>query len=324
MCKVSIIVPVYNVEKYLRRCLESLLCQSFDDYEILVINDSSPDNSQKIIDEYASKDSRIRSYKNFENLGLGLTRNRGTQEAKGSYIMFVDSDDYVAEDYIETYYNEMIIDDSIDVVVGGYYRDVNGKLSKHIQKDCVWSITTYTIACAKMFKKSFLELHDLYFTDIRMGEDVLFSMEAFCCGMNYRVMNYAGYYYYLNKDSITGTVKKNRNQERFVSDIYDRLMAKYDIRSLPKERYHVIEYTYLANMVNALVLYGKGASKEEMMEKRQYVWQDAQNRFPDFLKNPYIPLLAAKGQTLKIRIGVWGMITAYKMGIDRLILLVCR
>lgn len=324
MCEVSVIIPVYNVEKYLKRCLDSILDQSFDDYEVLVINDCSPDGSQSIIDEYAGRDSRIRGLKNDKNMGLGLTRNHGIREARGKYLLFVDSDDYVAGDYIKTYHDEIVKDPGIDVVVGGYCRDVDGKISRHIQKDCIWSVTTYTIACAKMFKKSFFEDNNLYFSDIRMGEDILFSLEALCYGMKYRVIDYAGYYYCLNRTSITGSAKTRRDQERSVTEIFNRLMAGHDIMDLPIDKYHVVEYTYLANMVNALVLYGKGASLGEMMDKRRYVWDDAKRRFPGFLKNPYIPLFAAKGQTLKIRLGVWGMISAYRLGLDRLILLVCR
>ena len=244
---------------------------------------------------------------NDKYMGLGLTRNRGIEESR---------DDYVAKDYVESYYSEMIKDPSIDVVVGGYIKDREGKLKRHPQKDCVWSVITYPIACAKMFRKSFLTENSLYFTDIRMAEDVLFSLDAYCCGYNYKVLDYCGYCYYLNRDSITGNVKKQRNQEVFVSEIFDRLMEKHDLNKLPLNDYYIVEYAYLANMVNALMVYSRGANKKERANKLDYVWEDASRRFPDFCNNPYIHLFAPKGQTLKIRFGVWVMLRAYKLKLD--------
>ena len=101
MKSVSVIVPVYNVEKYLARCLDSLLGQTQPDIEILVVNDGSTDTSGRIVDEYAQKyPDRIRAF-HMENEGVSAARNRGVAEAEGKYLTFVDSDDYVTVDYLE-------------------------------------------------------------------------------------------------------------------------------------------------------------------------------------------------------------------------------
>ena len=92
--KVSVIVPVYNVEKYIKKCLNSLVNQTLDEVEIVVVNDGSPDNSQKIIDEYTKKYKNIKSYVK-KNGGLSDARNYGIKKATGKYISFVDSDDYI-------------------------------------------------------------------------------------------------------------------------------------------------------------------------------------------------------------------------------------
>ena len=101
MVEVSIIVPIYNTEKYLRKCINSLLNQDIDNYEILLVNDSSPDNSQMIIDEYVKKYPNI--VKGFikDNGGLGDTRNFAIPYANGQYLMFVDSDDYIKENSLQ-------------------------------------------------------------------------------------------------------------------------------------------------------------------------------------------------------------------------------
>lgn len=92
--KVSIILPIYNVEKYLDRCMESLLNQTLEDIEIIMVDDGSPDNCPQMCDEYAKKDNRVKVVHK-KNAGLGFARNSGLDVAKGEYIAFVDSDDYV-------------------------------------------------------------------------------------------------------------------------------------------------------------------------------------------------------------------------------------
>lgn len=95
--EVSIIVSIYNTENYLRRCIDSILTQSFENFELILVNDESTDNSGKIIDEYKSKDKRIKVIHK-ENGGQGSARNRGLDIAKGNYIGFVDSDDWIHRD----------------------------------------------------------------------------------------------------------------------------------------------------------------------------------------------------------------------------------
>lgn len=105
--EISIIVPVYNVEKYLKRCIDSILNQSFTDFELILVDDGSTDNSGKIIDEYALKDKRIKVIHK-ENGGQGSARNRGLDIAKGNYIGFVDSDDWIHKDMYKILYENII------------------------------------------------------------------------------------------------------------------------------------------------------------------------------------------------------------------------
>lgn len=104
--KVSVIVPVYNTEKYLRRCLDSLVNQTLDDIEIIIIDDKSPDNSALIIDEYKEKhDNKIKVIHNKNNKGIGYNRNIGIKKSSGKYVVFVDSDDYLDKDNLEKMYD---------------------------------------------------------------------------------------------------------------------------------------------------------------------------------------------------------------------------
>ena len=193
MPKVSCIVPVYNVEKYLRRCLDSLLSQTITDYEIICVNDCSPDGSLAILEEYRKKyPDKLRILQNEENMGQGRSRARAILEAKGEYICFVDSDDYIKSDYMETYLTEMEKGD-FDFVIGGYIRDVEGKFQECLVSDSDWSILTYTVAWGKLFRRSFLVENAIDFSDKRQGEDVYFSLRVYYHCEHYKVIPYAGY-----------------------------------------------------------------------------------------------------------------------------------
>ncbi len=120
MAKVSVIVPVYNVEKYLEECIESLINQTLTDIEIICINDGSTDNSLKILEELQKKDNRIKII-NQKNSGVSSARNNGIENATGEYIGFVDSDDWIDSDYYEKLYNTAKKYNS-DIAAGDMYR----------------------------------------------------------------------------------------------------------------------------------------------------------------------------------------------------------
>ena len=117
--KITVIVPVYNVEHYLDKCLDSLINQTYKNLEIIVINDGSTDNSGIICQEYAQKDNRI-IYIEKENGGLSDARNVGLDKMTGSYVTFIDSDDWVESDYVEVLYNKLI-EYQADIAIGNYY-----------------------------------------------------------------------------------------------------------------------------------------------------------------------------------------------------------
>lgn len=316
--KVSVIVPVYNVEDYLGRCLDSLIDQTFGDYEIICINDCSPDNSADVLCNYQSEyPNLIKVYHNKENMGLGKTREKALTLAKGDYILFIDSDDYVKSDYISSYI-KAIEENDYDIIIGGYIRDASGKKTTHLPSNSVWSTVTYPMACAKLFKKSFITSNNLEFTQVACGEDIYFSLSAYYCGAQTKVIDYAGYYYYFNRDSITGSMDYRKNQERIMSELFSTFLGNFNLDSLPEEKRRVIEYTYLANMINALFVFNRGCGIHLMKKKLAFVRRDLQEKFPDYESNPYIGLLKPEGQTLKIRLGVGVTMLLKKMRLDAL------
>ena len=116
MSKVSVIIPVFNKEKYLSTCINSIINQSLKDIELILIDDCSSDNSYTIMEEYAKKDSRIKIYKNSNNIGTGATRNKGIKIAKSDYISFVDADDYISQNLLEINY-EAAVKNNADIIM---------------------------------------------------------------------------------------------------------------------------------------------------------------------------------------------------------------
>ena len=305
--EVSIIVPMYNVEKYIERCLSSLNNQTVESYEVICIEDCSPDGSAEIASRFSNKyPNKFRLYRNVTNFGLGKTRERGISLSEAPYIMFIDSDDYVADNYIETYLAEAK-ESNAEVVIGGYSRDVDGKITPHYPTNSDWSLISYTIACAKLYKKSFLE-----------DKDIFFSSKIFLAEPSYSVLEkYAGYYYYFNRNSITSSAKKDRQLERYIAGIYDELFDDGAFDNAEDRKLHMLEYCYYANMVNALVVYGKGCGKKRMQEKVTFVFNHAATLFKNSLANPLLRSPFIKGESMKRSMGVYLALMLHRHNLDQ-------
>ncbi|WP_404987671.1 glycosyltransferase family 2 protein [Clostridium culturomicium] len=246
--KVSIIVPIYNVEQYIYRCLDTLTSQTLKDIEIILIDDGSPDNCPKICDEYAVKDERIKVvHKN--NEGLGLARNSGIEIASGEYIAFVDSDDYVTLDMCELLYNEAK-ENNADVVYGGIFYD-NGKTIRAkscVRERTIWNSkekvkellldligtnpnerndTIMEVSVWKaLFKKSIFDDYNIKFESERkfISEDIIFDIDflRFCqCVV---VIPNAVYYYCVNPNSLSKTFRTDRFRK--VKILYFEILRK--------------------------------------------------------------------------------------------------
>ena len=138
---ISVIVPIYNVEKYLDRCVESIINQTYKNLEIILVDDGSPDNCTQMCDDYAKKDSRIRVVHK-ENGGLSDARNAGMEVATGEYVSFIDSDDYISLDFYETLFQTMIDNDSdiVECSVVKFYE--NGKFDEYSDDQMIKNFNT--------------------------------------------------------------------------------------------------------------------------------------------------------------------------------------
>lgn len=183
--KISVIIPVYNVAKYLHRCIDSVLAQTFTDFELLLIDDGSKDNSGDICDEYARKDNRVRVLHK-ENEGVSVARNIGIGYSCGTYLMFLDSDDWLESNCLD-YCLKSMIDDNLDFFQFGYARVTDeGKVlykssvSTHIlnSSEFVSLDLFYICVWGSLFRTSTIREHGLAFKKgLKLGEDQLFLFD---------------------------------------------------------------------------------------------------------------------------------------------------
>ena len=220
--KISVIIPVYNSEKYIKRALDSMSGQTFKDFEVIMIDDGSKDASLRIMEEYKE---RHESWKlvSIENKGVSNARNIGISMARGEYISFMDSDDFVAPDFLETLYNTAKMSDA-EIVCCNYYRywENVGFLIPHILMlsegiYCSEEVFKYLISDVRMhyyiwnklWKKSLFSSNGIKFPDMYF-EDMVACTNLFYCSKRIAVNSKALYYYTKHKDSITDVMTEKK------------------------------------------------------------------------------------------------------------------
>jgi len=232
--KISIIIPVYNVEKYLEQCLESLVDQTLREIEIILINDGSTDNSAKICEKYVKKDGRIRLI-NQKNKGPSAARNAGLKTAKGEFIGFVDSDDWIDLDFYEKLYNAAA-QNTAEIAAAGIIRkrEHSEKYRNHYEKQeifegaqekinvCNIPETCYMVN--KIYKRESFDKHKLAFEEGVFYEDVRLSIKAIYHLGRLVTVPDVNYYYRVNTNSIV----KTRASAKKLKDHYDALVELFE------------------------------------------------------------------------------------------------
>ena len=288
MTKISVIVPVYNVEELLPKCLDSLVNQTFDDYEVIVVNDGSPDNSQKIIDDYYKKYPNIIKPLKKENGGLSSARNFGLKYASGEYILYVDSDDWVSNDMLKMMYETALKDDS-DIVVCKMWNvvsDRNIKINNGILNFNVFKryILNNPSACCKLIKKDILLHPELFFLENHHYEDIA-VVPAFCLyAKNISFIDDYLYYYLLRE----GSIMHQKSYTDKLNDIFDSLnnLTNIFIKKDAFDKYKdELEYLYIEHLLHAASL--RFLPYDEGISSINRICDIMKEKFPNWSKNKY-------------------------------------
>ncbi len=240
---ISVIIPVYNVEKYLDRCIESVINQTYKNIEIILVNDGSIDNSPEICDLWSKKDSRIKVVHK-ENSGAGIARNTGIEYASGDYVLFVDSDDYINKNTVEKCYHIAKKDKSEIVMYGRTDVDSAGnkKIKPVLTSDYVFKNKEVTDVilpglftnekgfgvgvCGKLIDLNIIRDFEIKFRSEReiLSEDALFIIELFSHISSVSILSENYYYYFQNDNSFSRTFKKDFQimNDRFLENAVEK------------------------------------------------------------------------------------------------------
>ena len=249
----SIIIPVYNGEKYISKCLNSVLSQTYTNIELIIINDGSTDNSYQLLQKYAQEDNRIILI-NQENAGSSLTRNTGIKYAKGEYITFVDIDDYVEKDAYEKVMDKL--QDDIDIAcfsVSCDYTKENYSISKILKSGIypkaeavkeLFNNDIFNALWNKIYKATLIKDKDYFPHEFNQGEDLIFNCKVFKQANKILLLDdiFYHYIYQENATMISSFTKNNdlvlKNKQKYVFDLlsdidiqtyYDYMLKEYEV-----------------------------------------------------------------------------------------------
>ena len=290
MPKVSVIVPVYNVEKYLDKCLLSLVNQTLKDIEIIVVNDGSPDNSQDIIDRFKKDYPKKIVSLIKENGGLSDARNYGIEHAKADYIGFVDGDDFVDVSMFEKMYNKAIEKD-FDLVVCNlnyvYDYDVvptSGNVKEDTEDIKKTMLDIYPTAWNKLYKKDILNKHKLRFKKGVWFEDVEFI---------YRVLPYVKtigvvkecFYEYVQRE---GAISKTYDERLYhYIDNFNGIVDYYKKNELYDKYYNELEYAYVRYIYGTFIKQAMNYPRKKFVKALKDAKKNVKRHFPKYRKNKY-------------------------------------
>lgn len=285
--KVSVIIPVYNVEKYIRKCLDSVCAQTLEDIEIICVNDCSPDDSIEILKEYASKDNRIKIIDFKENRGVAVARNEAIKIATGEYIGFVDSDDWIDLDFYEKLYKKAK-EDNVDLVIGNLLKNNQGKNSfLHNMANRVKQNKIYFsgLFCLGIYSTKLIRENNLSFTEgLKYGEDRLFPILAAYYANKISVVDNAYYYYFTRDDS--ATVEFYENEDK-VNDFIEssKLILKYfNQLNYNEDDYNIFIKEYLFSII---IIFLKAPKSNQVKLKELYFFYITNLKYQDLINTSF-------------------------------------
>lgn len=291
--KISVIVPVYNVEAYLERCVESILHQTYTNFELILINDGSTDSSGQICDHLASQHENVKVY-HLENAGVSNARNKGIKLATGAWITFIDSDDFVTKDYLEILIGAVDDEESVGFTIAPLHHIKNGivtDLPPHSGRKEIWSteetmkellMTTRTsfFPVAKLFKRDLLA-DEKFNTSYHLAEDALFLTELLLKTRCSSVFIDKPIYYYDHRE---GSATTSVNQHVFDTiEVYKHIIAKVSqaFPNLKPELKNRECWSYITVYDKIIFTSSEQYQKEKaelrtwIVQHRHEIWKDA-------------------------------------------------
>lgn len=285
--KISIIVPVYKVEAYIKKCIESVMLQTYSNLEIILVDDGSPDRCGEICEEYAAKDQRIMVIHR-ENGGLSAARNSGLEVATGDFVLFVDSDDYIHPDMVKKLYNTAC-EKKADIVVCDYIKvmeneeieipEVPKEIIEITENNCLEYMLgetkiTFTVAWNKLYKRALFE--NICFPERKLHEDEFVTYKLLHKAKKIIYLKEILYYYVQRTSSIMGEGINLKTLHRL--DAFEERMLFYQKKNMQNYYYQMLNhYRYF---LNEFIRNGYGKNRElkpYIMYYRKQIWKNVWN-----------------------------------------------
>lgn len=280
---ISVIIPVYNNERFFDRCIQSVIGQSYKNIEIIIINDCSTDGVEKIIKNYKNIDNRIKYYKNDKNMGVGYTRNIGISYAEGEYIYFLDSDDYIEENCLKLLHSAIQENDSFSCMLKGY-KEVNGERKCASRTKEELELLQSPSVDIRLFNKKVIDTSKIRFSDLKIGEDLEFIFKIMIFNNSVSYVDEALYTYVIHNDS---SLRKNTTNQ------LDTILAIESIIKYAEENKKMnnfkdkIEFVAISHILLGTV--GRIMNIDDYVEEDIFKCVDfINNNFPLWKDNEYV------------------------------------
>lgn len=319
--KASVIIPIYNAENTLHYCIDSILKQTYKNFEIILINDGSRDKSLNIMKEYKKRyPDKIQIYDQ-PNQGVAETRNRGIKYSRGKYLFFVDNDDYIDNNYIETFIDS-IEKTNADVVIGGYRRvKPSGKIiyKRDLLVQDQTSKFSFIPPWARVYRKKAITENKIKFLDINIGDDLYFNMLV---NLKLKVVpiNYTGYNWVDNKLSVSNTQHKGFDKSINFLQLLENIQESTKTLKKTQLEKNMIEYFFIKTILYYILHSGRGVEYEKLKNESQKLFQWLKNSYPNYQKNKYISPFQPTTEVLSTRLIVFIYIFLKKLHLENIFL----
>lgn len=324
--EVSVIIPIYNVEQYLRQCVDSVLNQTLQEkMEIILVNDGSTDSSETIAYEYQEKHSDMIHVISQKNQGLSATRNAALNIAQGKFVVFVDSDDYIGPNYIEQLYNKAIETDA-DMVLCDYTRvTAEGEIYKrffanHMEKGM--RIPSY-ISVNRIVRRELFEKYQIRYKKGIICEDIPVMLKLEALAKHVEVISAAEYYYRMNPKSITATFSKRKLKMQQLPFEALRESVEFCMDKEHEINHEALEY-YLCRIWTSLIFdIGRRCEKNIRKEMCKEVEKFMKKYFPECHKNKYVKLGYFSNIPKAHKWGTWLFVKALRYRMLSIMIYIC-
>lgn len=315
MDKISVVIPVYNAEKYLNKCIDSVINQTYNNIEIILVNDGSKDNSLKILEQYRKKYPKVIKVFTQENQGAGAARNFGIKHITGKYIFFLDSDDWIEVDYLYKLHKDIGKNDIVISGLKNYSSD--GKIFVTKVEDNPWTKFKYCSMGGKMYLADLIVKNNIFFKKFKICEDAYFLLECYSRTNKITISNSSGYCHLENPNSITHTLSGNDHNS--IIDVLKKVNTEIDCSNFEQR---LLSFFYMKSIVLDTLISINDFSERKLVQKfkNNMLW------YLEVLKKMKLrfKIYNQKGETLKINFIVNIFVIAYKLNLIYLIIFLLK